>query len=184
MAFSVRAARTMALFLWLCAGAALAQDHPALEQQLKAAYLYKFAGFVEWPGGALAHPGDILQIGVAGDDVLAAQLTQMVAGRSVGGHALAVRKVRPGESLAGLHILFVGAQDRAAMAELLGAARGLPLLTVSDSDAAAALGSMINFMVERERLRFAVALGQVAPSRLRISARMLAVASNVSGSAP
>jgi len=67
MGFSFRllpAVRKLALCLWLCGGAALAQG-AALEHQLKAAYLYKFAGFVQWPGSAVGQGGP-LQIGVAG----------------------------------------------------------------------------------------------------------------------
>jgi hypothetical protein len=180
-----RPVRRVALGLWVLAAgtltaAAFAQPR-ASERELKAVYLYRFAGFIEWPEGAFARRDSPLLIGVAGNDELAAQLDRMVAGRSVNGHPLAVRKVRRGEPLAGLHILYVGALEHAALADLLGAARSQSLLTVADSDEAAELGGMIRFVVARERLRFEVALAQVQPSRLRISARMLAAASSVTG---
>ncbi|MES3023743.1 MAG: YfiR family protein [Pseudomonadota bacterium] len=169
-----------------CLGLALAlQGAPALaaqpmmEQQVKAAYLYKFAGFIEWPEGSFARPDSALVIGVAGNDALAEQLERLVAGHKADGHALEVRRVAPGQSLEGLHILFVGSIERAATAELLGAARGKSLLTVSDSELAHTLGTMVNFVVIEDRLRFEVALRHVAPSRLRISARMLAAARKV-----
>ena len=174
----------LCLSLWLSLslpfGAARADSNP-LERQVKAAYLYKFAGFVEWPEGSFARTDAPLQIGVAGNDALAEQVEQMVAGRGINGHPIVVRKLHRGESLAGLHILFVGALDRAAAAELLTAARGQSLLTVTDSDDVAALGSMVNFVVADDRLRFQVALKAVAASRLRISARMLAAAYKVQG---
>lgn len=172
----------LALCLLLASGGVLAQAGP-VEQQLKAAYLYKFAGFVEWPEGAVA-PGATLVIAVAGDDALARQLVLLVAGRRAGGHLVEVRTVRPGASLEGVHILFVGTLARDELASVLAAARAHPVLTVADGDGAAAQASMVNFVLRDERLRFAVALGQVAPSRLRISARMLAAASSVSGAAP
>jgi hypothetical protein len=174
----------LCLCLWLSLslpfGAARAESAP-LERQVKAAYLYKFAGFVEWPEGSFARPDAPLQIGVAGNDALAEQVEQMVAGRSINGHPIAVRKLHRGDALAGLHILFVGALERSAAAELLAAARGQSLLTVTDSDDMAALGSMVNFVVADDRLRFQVALKAVAASRLRISARMLAAAYKVQG---
>ncbi|HWJ95444.1 MAG TPA: YfiR family protein [Telluria sp.] len=183
MAQLVHAPRAaLALCLMLAAGGALAQASP-VEQQLKAAYLYKFAGFVEWPEGAVA-PGATLVIGVAGDDALARQLVLLVAGRRAGGHLVEVRTVRPGAPLDGLHVLFVGTLPGDELAAVLAAARALPVLTVADADGAAAPGSMVNFVLRDERLRFAVALAQVAPSRLRISARMLAAASSVTGAAP
>lgn len=171
--------RLLALGLLAAGAAAQADTGGPLERQVKAAYLYKFAGFVEWPEGSFARPDSPLLIGVAGNDGLAEQLEQTVAGHSAGGRAVAVRKVRRGDALDGLHILFVGALDKAALAELLAASRGKALLTVSDSDEAYAAGSMINFVVSEDRLRFEVALKQVGPSRLRISARMLAAAYRV-----
>lgn len=181
MPFAVRrthAGRWLALCLCLLAGAAWAQAATA-ERQLKAAYLCRFAGFVEWPDGAFARPDSPLLVGVAEDDRLAAQLVRLAAGRSVNGHPLAVRRLRHGDSPAGLHVLFVGAADHAAGDALLAATRRLPVLTVAD--APPARGAMVSFVAAPERLRFEVALSQVAPARLRISARMLSMASRVSG---
>jgi hypothetical protein len=161
--------------------AALAQPQGSIENQVKAAYLFKFAGFVEWPEGAFARTDSALQIGVSGNDGLAEQLEQMVAGRTVGGHAILVRKLRRGDPVGGIHILFVGAGERAAVIDMLAAARGQSVLTVSDADDGIALGCMIAFVVAQDRLRFDVALGLVNSSRLRISARMLAAANRVQG---
>lgn len=180
MALAVRAAhsaRWFLLCLWLLAGLAAAQ--PArVENSLKAAYLVKFAGFVDWPATAFARADSPLLIGVVGNDELAAQLEKLVAGRKVGHHPLAVRRLRRGDALAGLHVLYAGDFERSAAAELLDAARGLPLLTVNDAEAPA---GMIHFVPVAHRLRFEVALGQVAPSGLKISARMLAAAWRVTG---
>lgn len=169
---------------WLLAasfGIAQAQA-PAvpLERQVMAAYLYKFAGFVEWPEKSFARPDAPLLIGVAGSDVLAEQLERMVAGRSVSGHPVTVRRVQRGESLAGFHILFIDRSlARGAQADLLVAARGQSLLTVTDAEDGLAQGFMISFVLTGERLRFDVGLRHVGPSGLRISARMLAVAHHV-----
>lgn len=167
----------------LLAWSGVAAAQPSVESQVKAAYLFKFAGFVEWPEGSFARADSPLQIGVAGNDALADQLEQMVAGRTVGGHAVMVRKLRRGDPVSGMHVLFIGAMERAAIVDLLTAARGQSVLTVSDADDSLALGCMIAFVVTRERLRFDVALGQVNSSRLRISARMLAAANRVQGGA-
>ncbi len=151
----------------------------ALELQVKAAYLYKFAGFTEWPEGSFAQGDSPLTIGVAGHDELAAQLELITAGRSVNGHPVGVRRVKRGEPLTGLHILFVGPLDSAVSAELFGQARSLPLLTVADSANGLAQGAMIAFIMAADRLRFNVGLKPVNMARLRISARMLAVAHQV-----
>ena len=170
---------------WLLAasvGIAQAEAAPAvpLERQVMAAYLYKFAGFVEWPEKSFARTDAPLLIGVAGSDVLAEQLERMVAGRSVNGHPVTVRRVERGESLGGVHILFIDRSlDRGVQADLLAAARGQSLLTVSNADDGLAQGFMISFVLTGDRLRFDVGLRQVGSSGLRISARMLAVAHRV-----
>ena len=171
----------LALLLALAGAGARAQTPGALERQVKAAYLYKFAGFVEWPEGSFARPDSVLVIGVLGADALAEQLEQSVAGHTAGGRAIVVRKLRRVEALAGLHILFIGAMERAALQETLAASRNQAVLTVSDSDEAHALGSMINFVVADDKLRFEVALKPVASARMRISARMLSAAYKVQG---
>ncbi|MDC8759650.1 YfiR family protein [Janthinobacterium fluminis] len=169
----------LALLLALLGGAARAQAPGALERQVKAAYLYKFAGFVEWPDGSFARADSPLVIGVLGDEALAEQLEQSVAGRSANGRAVVVRRLRRGDAPAGLHILFIAAIERAAVQEALDASRQLAVLTVTETDAAHALGSMVSFVVADERLRFEVALKPLAAARIRISARMLAAAYKV-----
>ncbi len=178
--------RALALLLLCCSGLSpalvRAQAPVPLERQVMAAYLLKFAGFVEWPEKSFAKADSALLIGVVGSDVLAEQLERMVAGRSVGGHPVAVRRLQRGESLAGLHILFIDrSMERHTQADMLAAARNYSLLTVTDADDGLTQGFMISFVLAGERLRFDVGLKQVGPSGLRISARMLAVAHRVQG---
>jgi hypothetical protein len=90
-----------------------------------------------------------------------------------------VKKLRKGEPPGHLHILFVGTLDKASLAEVLAATRSQPMLTVSDSEEAHALGSIINFVLADERLRFEVALKPAASARIRIRARMLSAAYRV-----
>lgn len=172
----------LGLFMLAAANARATPAATALESQVKAAYLYKFAGYVEWPEASFARPDAPLLIAVAGNEALAAQLERIVSGRSVNGHPVQVRRVQGVDELAGAHILFLdGGLDRALAAALLAGARGHSLLTVSDGSDALAHGVMIGFVVANDRLRFDIALRQVAPSKLKISARMLAVAHRVEG---
>jgi hypothetical protein len=158
---------------------ALAQDNRAAEVQVKAAFLYKFGEFVQWPPAAFARPDAPFIIGVIGADDMAAALEQVVARRTVQGRPVAVRRVRRGDSLAGLHVLFIGREDGARLAETLAAARGQPLLTVTESDNAIAQGSVINFVAEDQKVRFDIALPSAERGRLKVSSRLLAVARKV-----
>jgi hypothetical protein len=148
------------------------------EYNVKAAFLYKFPNYVEWPAQAFERPDSPLVIGIAGADTLADQLVQTVADRTVGGRPVMVRKLRRGEALAGVHMLFVG-RDSVRPAEVLAAANGKPVLTVTESQDAFALGSVINFVVMDDKVRFDVALGPAELGNLKVSARLLTVARKI-----
>jgi hypothetical protein len=176
------ARRLVPLLLLFMAACAWAQTQDAtLMRQVKAAYLYKFAGFVEWPEGSFVRPDSPLVIGVMGADALAEQLEQTVAGHSANGHPLQVKKLMKGEAPGNVHILFLGALDKTTLHDVIAANRNQPLLSVSDNEETHALGSIVNFVLADDRLRFEVALKPAAMARLRISARMLSAALRVQG---
>jgi hypothetical protein len=151
----------------------------AAEYRVKAAYLYKFCGFVEWPARAFARPDRAFTIGVMGADTLAYELEQVVAERTVNARPVAVRKLKRGESIANVQMLFVGRSEAGRLAEILASAKGQATLVVTESENALALGSMINFVVVDDKVRFDVALPPAEEGELRISARLLAVARKV-----
>jgi hypothetical protein len=134
---------------------------------------------VQWPPAAFARPDAPFAIGVMGADEVAVALEQVVAGRTVQGRPVVVRRVKRGEALAGLHVLFIGQAESARLAETLAAARGQALLMVTETENALASGSMINFVAEDQRVRFDVALPSAERGQLKISSRLLAVARKV-----
>jgi hypothetical protein len=162
----------------LLAPAATAQTGGS-EVQIKAAFLYKFGGFVEWPAGAFASADSPFAIGVLGAGAVAAELERITAGRTVQDRPISLRRVRRGESSGGLHVLFVGREEAARLPEILAAAQGEALLVVTESDNALAHGSVINFVAADEKVRFDVALPAAERGQLRISSRLLAVARKV-----
>ncbi|HEX8606040.1 MAG TPA: YfiR family protein [Pseudoduganella sp.] len=168
---------------WLAAalatGIAPAQAGGELERQVKAAFLYRFGGFVEWPESAFVRADSPLVIGLHEADELAMPLERTVTGRTVNGRALQVVKLRKADTTGGgrtPHIAFTGAQDRAAAQGLLDGCRERPILTVSDSEHVHGMGSVINFLLADERVRFEVSLKAAEAARLRISARLLSAA--------
>ena len=154
-------------------------DAPADEYRVKAAFLYKFGGYVEWPDSSFARADSPLAIGVMGADALADELAQLVVGRTVAGRRVTVRKLRPGDSIEGLHVLFIGRADSGRMGGVLAAARGRALLTVTEAEDALELGSTINFVLVDDKVRFDVAPPPADSGSLKISARLLAVARKV-----
>jgi hypothetical protein len=184
MPAAARLARALALLLVAAfAGmpAALAQDEGTLERRVKAAFLYKFTGYVAWPDGTFARPDTPLVIGIMGDDALAGETAQVVAGRTLDGRPLQVRRVAAAEQAAGVHMLFVARSETPRFAQLLKALPAAPLLIVTESEVAFRQGGAINFVVVDGRVRFEVALEPAERRGLRMSSRLLAVAINVQG---
>jgi YfiR/HmsC-like len=167
-----------ALALWTsCAWAQ--GDVRAAEVRIKAAFLYRFGDFVQWPQTAFARPDSAFVIGVLGADEIAAELEQIVADRRIQGRPVTVRKLRRGDSAAGLHMLFVGEAETKHLPELIAAIRGRAVLTVTEADEGLAAGSMINFVAADDKVRFDVALPPAERDQLKISSRLLSVARRV-----
>jgi YfiR/HmsC-like len=158
-----------------------AEDPESLETRVKAAFLYKFAGYVEWPSKSFARPETPVTIGVIGAESLAAELAQAVTGRTVNDRPVAVKRLKAGESLAGVHVLFVGRSENERLDQLAQSAQPRSILTVSESDGALARGSVINFVLTGGRVRFEIALDSAEKSGLKLSSRLLAVAQQVTG---
>lgn len=149
------------------------------EQSVKAAYLYKFADYVEWPQGVLGDPGTPLTIGVIGADSLSVELKEMTRGRTAHGRSISIRSVRPDEPLAGIHVLFVGAGASGELDRIADEARPHSTLVVTEVGDALSLGSIINFRLMNENIRFDVSLHWADRSGLQLSSRLLAVAAHV-----
>lgn len=148
------------------------------EVEVKAAFLFKFGEFVEWPEGSLAG-GRPFTIGVMGSAGMAQALARVTEGRTVQGRPVAVRTMERDAVLDGLHVLFVGAAEAPHLQQILARTEGLALLIVTESESALTKGSMINFIAAQAKVRFDIALPAAERSRLRISSRLLSVARKV-----
>lgn len=177
------AARSLLLLLAVLAAAvspgAAAQRMEATEASVKAAYLYKFAGYVDWPPNAFTAPDAPFVFGVIGNDEVAAELAKVAAGRHVGGHPVVVKRVRENEPLRGIHVLFAGRSAADRLSALIRAAQLPALLIVTETERGLEAGSAINFVVGDERVGFEVSLDAAERNGLRISSRMLGVARRV-----
>lgn len=171
----------LALALFMIGAAAQAQNfgapgHP-LEHRVKAAFLYKFAAYVEWPP-ARQDSGPLV-IGVAGTDDMERELKQLAAGRAVASRPLSVRRIREGEAPLDVHVLFIARDYGRPLEPLLKRAQQASVLTVTESDDAFQRGSVINFKLVDGRVRFDVSLPAADRSKLRLSSRLIGVAHQV-----
>jgi hypothetical protein len=152
-------------------GRASAQS--AAPAMLKAAYLFNFTKFAEWPGVPAGSP---LQLCVLGDPGVSDELSTLVRGQRVNEHELQVVKLSKGEPVKACQVLYVAAAETIAAGPALEGSRGLPILTVSDRGGFAASTGTIEFFVERDRMRFSINVDAVQRSKVRISSRLLAMA--------
>jgi YfiR/HmsC-like len=159
----------LALVLALAASAVLHGQEVALEYRVKAAFLFNFAKFVEWPAEADGGP---LQICVAGRNVFGDALADTVRGENINGRPLAVRVILEPEP--GCHIIFI--PRGAASAAYLRAARGTPSLTVGETRDFIAQGGIVNFTLDGTSVRFEIDPEAAERSGLRISSRLLRLA--------
>jgi hypothetical protein len=154
-----------------------------LERRVKAAFLYKFLSFITWPDRAVPHDGEPLVIGVMGAPDIASELISTIAGRTVQGRPVLARALKPGDSLANIHLLFIDARQREQLQFMARTAREHGLVPVSDASDALDRGVIINFLTVDSKVRFEVSLDAAAETGVTISSRLLSVAYRVVGSA-
>jgi len=170
----------LALVLWAPAASVLAQGERPRESLVKAAFLHKFASFVEWPAGSFPRADTPLRIGILGDEQVWRDLRDLAHDRDRDGRPVVVTRLGPGDPLTGQHILYLRAATPARITELLSTVRE-GVLTVADSDGAHPKGAVLSFFVEEGRVRFSVSVEAAARQKLRLSSRLLSVARSVQG---
>jgi len=144
---------------------------------VKAAFLFRFASFVEWPPDVPA-AGPFV-IGVAEGDAVADQLERLLPGMSVRGQPCQVRRLSKPEELDGVHILYVGQGAAVRSRALRARAITLPILLVTERDDGFEGGGVINFIEAPRNVRFEVSLIAADRARLTIDSALLAVAARV-----
>jgi hypothetical protein len=160
--------------LLLMATAAPAQD--VTEPALKAAFIYNFAKFTEWPADAIgaAEPWVLC---VIGDAAIASELTRAVTGRTMAGHSIGVSSAAPaGPARGGCHVLYVSGMTASQAETIVAALQDAPVLTISDVAGFIQLGGIAQFYFEQGRLRFNVHVEAARRARLQISSRLLTLA--------
>jgi hypothetical protein len=138
--------------------------------QVKAAFLYNFANFVEWPD---ANRGPLV-IGIAGDDAFAGIVAHTVRGRRAKGRLFETRRLASVDDPSGCQILFVSGLRPSEGAELLQRVRG-PVLTVGETVQFLREGGMIRFYVENNRVKFQISQKNTTAAGLRVSSQLLAL---------
>lgn len=149
---------------------------PLNEYAVKAAFLYQFTRFVEWPPTMFPDPEAPLVLGVLGQDPFGDHLRAATQGRTANGRPIVVRHVRHGEQLRQCHVLFVSASEEARIPDVLRTVGTAGVLTVGDSPGFAEAGGTVNFVIEAARVKLEVNMAAAERARVRISSKLLTLA--------
>ncbi|HEY0554706.1 MAG TPA: YfiR family protein [Thermoanaerobaculia bacterium] len=158
--------------LLLLPGVAAAQT--AAEYDVKAAFLYNFTKFVDWPPAAFPDANS-LKVCVLGDDPFGRSL-HSVAGEQVGNRKLKVVQVDSLAKQAGCQVLFISRSERDRLRQILAMVKDSPVLTVGDTKGYADQGVIINFTLEGSKVRFEINPEAADRGGLRISSKLLQLA--------
>ena len=158
-----------ALLIWaplVCAASV------AGEYQVKAAFLYNFAKFVDWPGDG---GQGMFVLCVLGADPFGGAI-DAVAGKPVGGRTIQVRRLASADGAGACQMLFISSSEADGLGKDLGAVRGKPVLTVGDTPGFAERGVVINLYVEQSKVRFEINIDAAKRAQLNISSQLLRLA--------
>lgn len=158
---------------------AQAQRTPPTEYEVKAAYLYNFGKFVEWPSGEAATKDESFEICVLGDDPFGAALDSAVTGATINGKNVAVKRITKAQEIDGCRILFISSSESERLPGILGSLDKANVLTVSDMPQFSQRGGMIQFVLDGKRVRFEVNLTNAQGAGLNLSSELLKVALRV-----
>ncbi|MGB5063131.1 MAG: YfiR family protein [Candidatus Competibacter sp.] len=148
------------------------------EYAVKAAYLYNFAKFVEWPPGAFSKNDAPLVICIAGDNPFGDTLT-VISNKTVDNHPVEVRNTSVMASFDRCHIIFISRAEQGRFKTVLAKLARLPILTVSDISGFAQFGGMIELFEAEQRIRFNININAARQANLRLSSQLLKLATIV-----
>jgi hypothetical protein len=163
------------------AGLASAQDAVPSEYQIKSAFLFNFARFIEWPPKAFTNKSSPLIIGVLGNGSVQEDLAKTVRDKKIEDHPLVMRALQTTSDATNCHIVFISNSEHARGPQLLEALKGLSVLTVGEMDRFTESGGMINFVKLGTRVRFQINNDAATSAALKISSKLLSLNLRSSG---
>jgi hypothetical protein len=171
----------MALMIaWILVGASYlnAQQPTPTEYEVKAAYLYNFGKFVGWPAKVTA-ASELFSICVLGEDPFGSTFDATIAGESINGKKVVVKRIAKPQDAVSCRILFISSSEESRLKEILATLDNTSVLTVSDISQFTRRGGMIRFVMEANRVRFEVNLTTAEHAGLTLSSQLLKVAISV-----
>lgn len=151
---------------------------PAAEHEVKAAFLYQFGRYVEWPAEG-ERAGSAFVICVLGQDPFGSALDAIAVGKSISGHPVVIRRIIGPSERRDCRILFVSRSEDDRLPAILKTLEGKMVLTVGEGTQFTRRGGMVAFTSEDRKVRFAINLAAAEAAKLRLSAQLLRIAASV-----
>jgi hypothetical protein len=149
------------------------------EHEVKAAFLFNFAKFVEWPAKAFPDPNAAVVIGIVGDDPFGDVLPLLVQGQTAQGRRIQIRHFTNENECGDCHLLFLSRSVAGRTGEILRRLQGRPVVTVSEREDFVRQGGMIGFALVDKTVRFDINTKAAEAVAVRLSSKLLAVARSV-----
>lgn len=162
--------------VWLMISLAQAQEASPTEYQLKAAFLFNFVKYVDWPAESFAGPEAPFVIGVLGENPFGRELENTLRNKTIGGRPLVQKLVATVEDAKGCHVLFISTSESKRFREIFTRLQSTSTLTVGETEKFLDAGGMINFVIEGKKLRFQINAEAAKNAGLRISSKLLSLA--------
>lgn len=168
-----------ALLLFTTLTGSAAGPEVAKEYQVKAAFLYNFTKYVEWPDRCFAAADAPFVIGVIGRNPFGGELEKLVRGRSVAGRSIVAVQLTAIDPTTTLHLLFVATGEEKKIEPHMATLRRAGVLTVGESDRFTAIGGIVTFIRREDQVRFEIDAASAGTSGLKVSAQLLKLATAV-----
>ena len=164
------------LWLLLLSGHGRAQGTPPTEYQIKAAFIFNFARFIEWPPQAFADTTSPFVIGILGESTFRDDLQKTIGNKAVDDHPLKILQLYTPTSATNCHILFISSSEKPRLPQILKVVNGTSVLTVGEMERFTENGGMINFVQEGSKIRFQINNEAATGAGLKISSKLLNLA--------
>ena len=178
---SFAVALSLSLALLLGWPAVAAEGQTPLESKVKAAFLINFAKYVEWPAEAFAETNSPVVLAIELESKVTGEIQKAIAGRTVNGREIVLKCLAAGEDSGVCHIRFISAAEQHRSPNLLAKLKVGGVLTVGESDEFLELGGIINLARRDQKIALEVNLAAADKARIKVSSKLLAVATVVKG---
>jgi hypothetical protein len=166
----------LGLWLLLAGSSGPAQTATPSEYQLKAAFIYNFTKFIDWPPNAFEDDKSPFIIGILGEDPFGKFLDRTVSGKSINTHPITIQVFPNVGAATKCHLLFISRSEKDRLSEIIPKLQGTSVLTVGETEQFIKAGGMINFVEEAKKIRFQINDEAAKAAKLKMSSKLLGLA--------